>query len=333
MIIIMRVSFMYGGKVFLCSLSFVLGIAGLYVMQVWWRDWTACNEKMYDLLNPHLPCGTAIQRGEWNYEPLRDLLTAKKAELKAAKKVSHISIYFRDLYNGPRFGIGEYDQFQPASLIKVPVMIAFLHEADSNPSLLNQKLVYTGVLDTHQNLEESDETIQPDIPYTVYELIRRMIVFSDNYASYLLVRELNHESKLLAYYTFRDLNILSMMLAPMADHVSIQEYATLFAVLHNTGYLSKEMSQLALEILSQSTFKGALVAGVPEGIRVAHKFGYRMLSKHESQLHDCGIVYHPATAYVLCVMTSGTDLHTEKSVIAEVSRMVYDSVSSLNLAY
>lgn len=75
------------------------------------------------------------------------------------------------------------------------------------------------------------------------------------------------------------------------------------------------------------------MAGVPQNIRIAHKFGYRILSDKESQLHDCGIVYHPATSYVLCVMTSGRDLGAEESSIAEISRLVFDRVSALHFKH
>lgn len=311
-------------------LTFALGLLFLSVAQQVGTFFSVCHET-YDLLSPRLRCTNTIQQGEWDYEPLREELLAKKAELKDSKKVSHVSIFFRDLDHGPRFGIGEYDKFQPASLLKLPVLIAFLHEADRNPDLLNQTLSFAGTIKTAQNVEVSDETIKPNTPYTIRELLTKMIVYSDNYSYALLTHELNEAPSLTTYYTFRDLDILKMMLAPRADYISIQSYGNLFAVLYNTGYLSKEMSQFALELLSQATFRDGLVAGVPENIRVAHKFGYRTPAGEDSQLHDCGIVYHPSTTYMLCVMTSGSDLESEQSAIAEVSRVVYDRILSLHL--
>lgn len=309
-------------------LAFVLGCLFLFLAQTLWTFLTFCHGKD-NLLNPRLPCEGSIEQGEWDYEPLRDVLTSKKAKLKAGKKVSHISIYFRDLTHGPRFGIGEYDKFHPASLSKVPVLIAVLHEADRDPSLLDRTLSFSGTITAPENTHTTDTTIVPNTPYTIRELLRKMIVYSDNFSYVLLVQHLNTPAALSAYYTFRDLDILRMMLAPKADYVSIQSYGNLFAVLYSTGYLSKDMSQFALELLSQTTYKDGLAAGVPENVLVAHKFGYRDLTKAESQLHDCGIVYHPWAPYILCVMTSGFDVQTEAAVIADVSRTVYDAVSSL----
>jgi beta-lactamase class A len=158
-----------------------------------------------------------------------------------------------------------------------------------------------------------------------------MIVHSDNYSYSLLTHELNHSPGPSAYYTFRDLDVLTMMTAPKADYISIQSYGNLFAILYNTGYLSKEMSQFALELLSETTFNEGLVAGVPKNIRVAHKFGYRTLADQDSQLHDCGIVYHPSMSYVLCIMTSGPNFEDKKSAIADLSRIVYENIAELHL--
>lgn len=309
-------------------LLFAGGCVFVLAFQQVMSSFSSCSDE-YGLLNPNIPCDGQMEQGEWVYEPLRDRLTEMKEQFKDEGRVSHLSLYFRDLSNGPRFGIGEYDKFQPASLSKVPIMIALLHHADLDPTILDKTLSFSGSLRVDPNVERAEETIKPNTPYTVRELIRRMIVYSDNYSFALLVRELNATPPVIAYYTFRDLDLLQMMLAPKADFVSIQDYSRLFAVLHNHGYLSKEMSQFALELLSQSTYRDALVAGVPEGTTVAHKFGLRDLPEGEIQLHDCGIVYHPKRRYILCVMTSGTNQRDLQSVIASISKTIYDDMSDL----
>lgn len=209
------------------------------------------------------------------------------------------------------------------------VLIEFLHEADSDPDVLDTTLSFSDIQSLHadKNVEKSAETIQPHTLYTIRELLTKMIVYSDNYSYKLLMQEMNAKPHRFAYFTFRDLDVLRMMLSPNGDFVSILQYGNLFAVLYNTGYLSREMSQLALKLLSQATYGEGLVAGTPEGTVVAHKFGYRNFGQRNSELHDCGIVYHPAKAYILCVMTSGTQYEDQKAAIAEISRIVYEAVS------
>ncbi len=311
-------------------LIFLLGSVATLGVQKYLTANKPC-EHDYDLLNPDIRCDGYLPQGEWNYEELRDVLSKKKEELKSSGTLDHISIYFRDLDNGPRFGIGEYDKFQPASLTKLPVLIAYLHLADLYPSILEKQLSFIDKFTVNENAEQPDETIKAGTPYSVKKLLTKMIVYSDNYSYELLTREMNASPKMITYYTFRDLDVLRMMLSPKADFVSIQSYASLFAILYNTGYLSRGMSQFALQLLSQTTFKEGLVAGVPDGVIVAHKFGHRIL-KNEDQLHDCGIVYHPSMNYILCVMTSGPSYENEKSAIAEVSHIVYDAVSTLKLS-
>ena len=311
-----------------CFVAFVCGMLALFLAQEARTSLSGCYENYY-LISPATRCSNSINQGEWDYEELRGKLLIKKNELVKEEKLTQLSVYFRDLNYGPRFGIGEYDRFQPASLLKLPVMIAFLHEADRDPSVLDVQLTYTGSININENVEEASETIKPDTPYTIRELIRKMIVYSDNYSYIVLMKRLNATPQILTYHTFRDLNILRMMVAPNADYVSIQNYSNLFVVLYNTGYLSKEMSEYALDLLSQATFTDGLVKGVPVGTIVAHKFGHRIL-QDEEQLHDCGIIYHPETHYLLCVMTSGKNYEGEKEAIAAISKIVYDGVTQIH---
>jgi beta-lactamase class A len=45
-------------------------------------------------------------------------------------ETEHISVYLRALNNGDRLGIDEKEYFSPASLIKVPVLMAYLKKSE-----------------------------------------------------------------------------------------------------------------------------------------------------------------------------------------------------------
>ena len=47
-----------------------------------------------------------------------------------------------------------------------------------------------------------------------------------------------------------------------------------------------------------------------------------------SDLHDCGIIYHPEHPYFLCVMTQGPSIEMLEGVIARISEKVFDFVDS-----
>lgn len=315
------------------SVCLAAGAALMIGVQGIWSVVAPCH-RHYNLLNPVKRCAGTVQQGEWDFEHLRDLLLAKKEEQKASGAVTHLSIYFQDLDHGPRFGIGEYDKFQPASLLKLPVAMYFLHAADFDPHVLDEKLSYSGETGLPDNLDASGATIQPDTLYTVRELLEKMIVHSDNRSYAVLLKQMNKQSEAgrtsTAYHMFRDLDVLQLMLKADTTYISISSYAKLFAVLYNSAYLSKGMSQYALQMLSDATFGQGIVAGVPEGRRVAHKFGF-LVENDETQLHDCGIVYHPKMAYILCVMSTGGDPNKQSETIGEISHIVYDAVSGLDV--
>lgn len=288
---------------------------------------TDCHAK-FPLLNPRSNCDTSNAQSEWEYEDLRAKIVQKIADLQKGGKIQYVSVHFRDMDHGFRFGVQEFDQFFPASLLKVPLMISILHVADKDPALLDKQLSFTGSLEMTPNIENGSETIEAGKYYTVRELLRRMIAYSDNSSANLLVQLLARVNGQTVSNSFLDLGVLPVM-AGTTDTISIQSYAYLFAVLYASGYLSRDNSQYALNLLTQSTYNDGLVAGVPQGTTVAHKFGFRDIRPGLSQLHDCGIVYHPKTSYVICVMTSGSDIKTEAAGIADVSKIVYDEITSL----
>ena len=286
---------------------------------------TSCSEN-YDLVNPDSLCSSSVHdRSEWDYEPLRTALMNNINALQSTGMVTHMSVYFRDLRNGPRFGIQENESFFAASLMKMPLMIALLHAADRHTGLLDKQLASSGSFAVVSNTDQPEETIRQNTLYSIRELLRRMIVYSDNNSMALLFAEFNSNPLPAESNSFLDLGIVNMTTGTVG-RLSMQSYANLFTVLYNTSYLSDALSQYALELLSQSTYTAGLRAGVPPDVRVAHKFGLRTVSSRDSQLHDCGIVYHPVTPYVLCMMTSGTNVAMEANAIAGISRIVYDAV-------
>ena len=88
------------------------------------------------------------------------------------------------------------------------------------------------------------------------------------------------------------------------------------------------MSEKALSYMSEVDFKQGLVAGVPGGIAIAHKFGEKTVgaSGEIKQLHDCGIVYYPNNPYLLCVMSRGDSFEYLDDTIREISHIVYEEV-------
>jgi beta-lactamase class A len=258
-----------------------------------------------------------------------------KEDMKS-KWADTISVYFRDLNNGPWFEIGETTQFYPASLLKVPLMISILKEAETKPELLKEKIRYDRPeLQNTKNLKSNN--LEFGRYYAVDDLLGRMIIDSDNVSTLLL---LNLVDKKTLEKTYIQLGIVesnsehaSLLSNSLPEYkMSIPQYASFFRVLYNASYLNREMSEKALALLARDAFKSGLNAGVPSNIEVSHKWGYRDLGQIK-QLHDCGIVYYPKHPYLLCVMTQGNSFEYLDDAIREISGVVYKEVDSQRQQY
>ncbi len=243
---------------------------------------------------------------------------------------SHIinaSVYYRDLENGPWISVNGDNEYTPASLLKVPLLIAYYKQAEKDPSILTRSITYKDEFSSipSHNLEHTPSTINLGDTYTVSELLEMMIKQSDNIATLLL--EANIESE-QAEQVFLDFDIpLPDFVDPRKSNTTARQYAGVFRILYNGTYLSKDYSEKALGLLSETNFTDGLVAGVPATVLVSHKFGVSN-DGDTKQLHDCGIVYDETIrTYTICVMTSGSDYTQMAQTIEHISAMVYNSLS------
>ena len=285
------------------------------------------RQQGYTLINPLLECEVAKEHDLFDeLTPFKDKVAALVKERTDSYKLSHLSIYFRDLNNGIWFGINEKELFSPASLLKVPTLIACLKQAETDPSFLKRRIHFKGGEDLNagESIKPRDP-IRPGRSYTIDELLTHMIVGSDNNANTLVFNAID---KKLLLKTYQDLGVKPPLRSTPVDYLTVKNYAAFFRILFNASYLNKEMSHRALALLAEADFKEGIVAGVPSTVAVAHKFGERRVKEQPGgmQLHDCGIVYYPDYPYLLCIMSRGSDLDTLDDIIRDVSRLVYQEV-------
>jgi beta-lactamase class A len=281
------------------------------------------HNKTGKFTSPLLECNSNI--GGMDFGVFGKKLQQQIDDDKAAGKVTFVAVYLRHLFDGGSLDINGNEKFTPASLLKVPDMITLFKMADGDPSVLTKKVTYDKIYDSSKPFFNSNTTLELGQTYTVDDLIGRMIKYSDNEAMFLLRAQFD---KTLFDQLYTDLQISPPNDAVSDDFMMVKTYASFFRILYNASYLSPAMSEKALSLLSQITFDKGIVAGVPNNIPVAHKFGERIYTDNqEHQLHDCGIVYHPTDPYLLCVMTRGTDFNVLTSVIKDLSKQVWDEMS------
>ncbi len=278
----------------------------------------------YLLTNPILDCEVASNEG--SLIVFSKDVNEKTNEIKDKYSLDHISLYFRDLNNGPWVGIDEKEVFSPASLLKVPIFIAFLKEAENNPAILDKKVKISESdinKSFHQNIVSSN-TLVAGQEYSLFDISKYMIIESDNTAVSILLNNINPDN---IKGVFESVGVPYKDTSTEID-LGIKDYAGFFRVLYNSSYLNREMSEKALEVLSQGDYKDGLVAGVPAGTIVSHKFGERSIPNQNdsTQLHDCGIIYYPNNPYLLCIMTRGNDLASQGKATKELSSYIYNQV-------
>jgi beta-lactamase class A len=277
--------------------------------------------KISELTNPLLDCTEIENVSNKTILTTRDNVANYIEDIKK-EGVETVAVYFRDLNNGPWFGIGEKDDFLPASLLKVPLMMAVFKQSMKDKQFLEEIHMATGSENGKEFFQGTDQLVAGK-NYTVDQMVESMIIHSDNNASKLLNSFISIE---VLKKTFVELG------AEFPDKpgysISIRTYASFFRILYNSTFLNQELSEKALRLLSKTDFKAGLVAGVPKKLTVAHKFGERQMSDGKKQLHDCGIVYYPDKPYIICVMTRGTNFDQLAGVIARISEEVYAGVNS-----
>lgn len=313
----------------------ILFFAGVFTHWVWdnyleqtdpelvYKNSINVRDDGYFFTSPLLLCGVAENLESTAFESLKteveDVLDAEMSEDDT------VSVYFRELESGRWFSINGEEKFSPASLLKLPIYIAYLKMAENESSILEQTINISGDDQNDKENFKSENPILVGQTYTIRELLDAMIKESDNNALYALYQLMNNDLKM---EIFTDLGVPLPTQSATEDFMSAKVFSNFFRVLYNGTYLSHNDSENALKTLAENPLENGIVAGLPTGIEFASKFGERKIpdpltqeSKYE--LHDCGIVY-VEDPYLLCVMTKSTQGFEHLSaLIQSVSKTIH----------
>ena len=237
-----------------------------------------------------------------------------------------VSVYWKDLKSVRWAGINENALYAPASMLKVALLMTYLKLAESQPDILSKKIIYKNAQKNDIKKSSSNLTALIDgETYTIADLLKFMIIKSDNEAKGLLQQFISNEERSAI---FNEISLKMPGLDDQGDIYSPKEYSIFFRILYNSTYLTPVLSEAALNLLSQTEYKEGLAKGVPKETVVSHKFGIRIFKSLNSpqqaiELHDCGIIYFPKYPYFLCVMTKGSDEAQLQNIIQNISSLVY----------
>jgi beta-lactamase class A len=269
--------------------------------------------QLFPLLSPRIlidnPNNTII-----NFLPLR-----KQLRSTISPWGEYFGVYFEYLPTGTSIGINEKLEFSIASLIKVPVAMAYFHLLERTgldygniKVTLSEKNINRGFGDLW--MRGVGATIQLD------DAFRLMLVSSDDTAANIVAQNVPQED-FDAVLQGLDIDLTKRNGIVI---ISAKSYSSIFKALFFSSVLSKDRSQQILSMLTQSSFNDKLVAGIPKGIPVAHKIGV-----YGDLFQDCGVVYLPKRPYALC-MFSQTSEDIARMRMSEISKLVYEYVAGVN---
>lgn len=267
--------------------------------------------------------------------PLKSKINDYLDSKKQAGTYTSASVYLKDVQAGVYININPDSLYDPASLMKVPLLMIYLKQAETNPQLLKKTFVFTQQAQNSTVALIKDKSLVVGKSYTVQELLYHMIVYSDNESFWILYdhfggdifKELDKKLTIPANY-----DIIHYSKTDKHFIANVNSMAYYFMVLYNASFLTKTASKYALDILTKSTFKEGLAKGIDPNVLIAHKFGERTLSYYvgnklenlQTEFHEFGIVYLKNRPYLLGVMTRGQQSNVLQTMVSDISKMVYD---------
>ena len=289
----------------------------------------------YQYISPLISCNFSSVKNFSQDQPVINAIQSAISQDKNAGDITDASVYFSDFSTSQWASINGGEKYYPASLGKVPIMMAYYAMAENTSSVLAEQNSYPASdpnLNAQQEIPPTN-AITPGQSYTNEQLVEYMIKYSDNDAAEVLTALTTPAELRGVQNVYSDLSVplSNNVTASTSDIMTPQQYSILFRTLYNATYLSHDYSEKALALMAQTTFTQGIVAGVPSSTSVSHKYGLASYLQggvpYQWELHDCGIVYAPGHPYLLCVMTKGaTSIVAQEKAIADISSVAYGVV-------
>ncbi|HET9635848.1 MAG TPA: serine hydrolase [Gemmatimonadaceae bacterium] len=274
-----------------------------------------------------------------------DSLTQEIERRVAADSGAQVGVAYVDLGSSDTLFLNADSSFHAASTMKVPVMIELFRQARTGSFRMSQGLLmvnqFASLADgspfTLDAGSDSDSTLYQRIGQRVRvdSLLRLMITRSSNLATNTLITLVGADA---VTRTMRELGASRIQVLRgvedgkafergLNNTTTARDLAIIMRAIENGTAAGPEATREMRSILLGQEFNDRIPAGLPPGVRVAHKTG-----DITAVAHDAAIVYPPdRPPYVLVVLTRGIKDQVKSSkLIADISAMVYAHNSRLH---
>jgi len=268
----------------------------------------------------------------------RDTLAESINARIARDSGAFVGVAYVDLGSSDTLFLNADTSFHAASTMKVPVMIELFKRSQSGSFRMEQPLLmvnqFASLVDgspySLDSGSDSDSTLYKRVGQRVRvdSLLRLMIIRSSNFATNTLITLVGGEA---VTATMRELGAQRIQVRRgvedgkafekgLNNTTTARDLATILRAIEEGKAGTPGATRQMLDILLAQEFNEKIPAGLPPGVRVAHKTG-----EITAVSHDAAIVYPPGRRpYVLVVLTRGIADGTRSArLIADISALVF----------
>ncbi len=235
----------------------------------------------------------------------------------------HLGFYYKNLVTGTEFAIREDEIYGAASIIKFPLFLHVLAECHRGNMSLDDRLVTRnedkvpscGALNMFTGSVEAD----------IRTLCRLMICISDNTATNRLIKHCGFEAieQGFAEMGLEKTRIRRLLFDASANAKGIRnsispgELGRLLEKLYRGEFVNREVSDYAIQVLTEQQIGHKLGGKLGEDVLIAHKTG-----EDTNLSNDIGIVYADQP-FVVCFTGHQTDVYRWEDLMRRAAYDLY----------
>ena len=254
-------------------------------------------------------------------------LMSRIKKLVAKDKDLSLQMIVRDLDSGTYMQISANQKISAASIIKVPILVAFFQDVDSGKINLDEQLEMTE--DTKVG-EAGELQLRPTgTKILALEAATKMIVISDNTATNMLIKRLGGFSSLnLRFKSWGlDSTVINNQLPDLdgTNTTSTQDLVELLTQIDKGKLIDPRSRDRLLDIMRRSVTDTLLPRGIGEDARIIHKTG-----DIASVVGDVGFIDMPSgKRYAIAVMVKRpSNDQRANELIRQISKITYEYFST-----
>jgi beta-lactamase class A len=205
-----------------------------------------------------------------------DSLQQSLSSLRKRYKSISSGLVFVDLETGDYVDFNGSKRYPTASIIKLPILLAFLQDVDAGKISLDEtwtmgRDVIVGGSGTLQDRPVNSK-------YKAIDIVNKMMVISDNTATNMVIKRMGGLKVLNQRFDSWGLSQtrLRNWLPDLGgtNTTTLKELAQLLVLLDRQQLLGERSQSIALDIMTRVKNRKLLAAGLGKGATIAHKTGY-----------------------------------------------------------